>query len=55
LARITGVLGSNGRGTAVIEATAVGVDSGTNTVIENCQARVTFPLLRGDLAPHITP
>jgi hypothetical protein len=55
LARITGVLGSNGRGTAVIEATAVGVDSGSNTAVERCQAGLTFPLLRGDLQPRVTP
>lgn len=47
-ARLTGVLGSNGRGTARIDATATGIDYETNQVIENCQARVTFALRRGD-------
>lgn len=46
-ARLTGVLGSNGRGSARIDATAIGVDSGTNQVIENCQATVDFRLRRG--------
>lgn len=46
-ARLTGVLGSNGRGTATIDATAIGIDSSTDQVIENCQARVTFSLRRG--------
>ena len=46
-ARLTGVLGSNGRGTASIDATAIGIDSSTNQVLENCQATVTFSLRRG--------
>ena len=53
--RLSGVLGSNGHGRATADATAVGVDSSTNDVIETCQARVTFNLLRGDLQPHYTP
>ena len=53
--RLSGVLGSNGRGTATANATAVGVDSSTNNVIETCESRVTFSLLRGDLQPHYTP
>lgn len=46
-ARLTGVLGSNGRGSARIEATAIGIDSSTNQVIENCVAAATFSLRRG--------
>lgn len=46
-ARLTGVLGSNGRGTARIDANARGIDPETGQVIENCQATVTFALRRG--------
>ncbi len=47
-ARLSGVLGSNGLGTARINANATGIDYETNQVIENCQAIVTFALRRGD-------
>lgn len=46
-ARLTGVLGSNGRGTARIDANARGIDPETDEVIEECQATVTFALRRG--------
>ena len=46
-ARLTGVLGSNGRGTARIDANARGIDPETDQVIEDCQATVTFALRRG--------
>jgi hypothetical protein len=45
--RLTGVLGSNGRGTARAQVDATGVDSGTGAVIERCRAAVNYRLRRG--------
>lgn len=43
---LTGVLGSNGRGTARADVVATGVDEGTGAVIERCRATVSFRLRR---------
>jgi len=45
--RLTGRLGSNGRGTARLDLTAVGRDFSTDSVIERCQASVEYRLRRG--------
>lgn len=45
--RLTGVLGSNGTGSARATVDATGTDSGTGAVIERCQSAVNFRLRRG--------
>ena len=45
--RLNGRLGSNGRGTARLNLTAVARDFETDAVIERCQATVDFNLRRG--------
>ena len=45
--RLSGILRSNGRGTARLDLTAVGRDFETDSVIERCQASVEYRLRRG--------
>ncbi len=45
--RLRGTFGSNGRGTMRMDMTAVGRDSTTNQIIENCGAAVSFRMRRG--------
>ncbi|MBJ7521570.1 MAG: hypothetical protein JHC84_17860 [Solirubrobacteraceae bacterium] len=45
--RLSGTLGSNGRGTARATVDATGTDEGTGGIIERCQSAVNFRLRRG--------
>ena len=45
--RLTGLLGTNGRGTVRLNLTATAVDSDRNLVIERCVGAVTYQVRRG--------
>ncbi|MBK5231701.1 MAG: hypothetical protein JJE13_01795 [Thermoleophilia bacterium] len=45
--RLQGRLRSNGVGNGHLDLIAVGIDQGSNTVIENCQASLNYRLRRG--------
>jgi len=48
-ARLTGILRSNGRGNGRLDLNAVGVDQGSNTIVERCQAALEYRLRRAPM------